>query len=265
MSSIVANAPDRVSEPYTMTTTCPANMQDLLTFLPERPELHPLVKNSTSSEIYTALDIVPPADRFISCQIYPDLLPNLKDFISGMVNDFGLGGVSCQSMQTLLNSMARISLQNEHNVSEYGGLATRALEPVVQIIGAAAGLAGPIGVQHDAVAEIVHSQTGGFNLAVVRQTETENGRKSWVPIQVCSDEDKAYSVFLSKAEALSRPFTLDATEKQTGAKAMVIQLALQMATAGAEFGLFFAGYIAIAAQLSEPLFIARFSILTHRW
>ncbi|KAK0229978.1 hypothetical protein EDD85DRAFT_126609 [Armillaria nabsnona] len=226
-------------------------MQELLTFLPERPVLHPLAKYLTSTEIYTALDIVPPADRFISCQIHPDLLPNLKDFIGGIVNDLELGGVSCQPMQTLLNSMARIPLQNEDNVSEYGGLATRALEPVVQAIGAAAGLAGPIGVQHDAVDDILHSLTGGFNLVVVQQSETKTGRKSWLPIQVCSDEDKVYSVLLSEAETLSRLFVLDATKKQTGAKAMVVKLALQMATAGAEFGLFFAGYIAIAAQLAS--------------
>ncbi len=188
--------------------------------------LHPLAKYLTSTEIYTALDIVPPADRFISCQIHPDLLPNLKDFIGGIVNDLDLGGVSCQPMQTLLNSMARIPLQNEDNVSEYGGLATRALEPVVQAIGAAAGLAGPIGVQHDAVDEIVHSRTGGFNLVVVRQSETETGRKSWLPVQVCSDEDKAYSVLLSKAETLSRLFILDATKKQTGAKAMVVKVSV---------------------------------------
>ncbi|KAK0184907.1 kinase-like domain-containing protein [Armillaria mellea] len=41
----------------------------------------------------------------------------------------------------------------------------------------------------------------------------------------------------------------DEKQKQTGAKAMIVKLALQMTVADAEFGLFFVGYIVIAAQL----------------
>ncbi|KAK0447189.1 hypothetical protein EV421DRAFT_1789295 [Armillaria borealis] len=81
-------------------------------------------------------------------------------------------------------------------------------------------------MQHDAVAEIVHSQKGDFNLTVVQQTETENGRRSWVSIQVCFDEDEAYSVPLSKAEeASSRLFSLDTAQKQTGVKDNVARTA----------------------------------------
>ncbi|KAK0229967.1 hypothetical protein EDD85DRAFT_957095 [Armillaria nabsnona] len=125
--------------------------------------------------------------------------------------------------------MARISLWSEGNsVNEYGRLAAQALNPIVETISAATGLAGPI--------------EGDFNLIVVQQTKTKNGRKPCMPIQ---NEDKAYSV---KAEVLSRPFGIDATQKQIDAKAMIVKLALQMITANAEYEFFFGGLVAIAAQ-----------------
>ncbi|KAK0482026.1 hypothetical protein EDD18DRAFT_1202448 [Armillaria luteobubalina] len=102
---------------------------------------------------------------------------------------------------------------------------------------------------HNHAAVPKYSQMGDSNFVVGRRMKTEDDRFEFVPLKACSDEDKAYWVLLSKTEALSRSFTLDAAQKQTGAKAMIVKLALQMAVADAEFGLFFGGYIAIAAQL----------------
>ncbi|KAK0478000.1 kinase-like domain-containing protein [Armillaria luteobubalina] len=89
---------------------------------------------------------------------------------------------------------------------------------------------------------------GDFNIIVGRGTETEDGDLELVPLKACSDEDKAYWVLLSKTEALSRSYSLDASQKQTGAKAMIVKLALQMAVAGAEFGFFFVK----STDLSRP-------------
>ncbi|KAK0449548.1 uncharacterized protein EV420DRAFT_774973 [Desarmillaria tabescens] len=213
---------------------CPTNINEFLTFLPQQPKLRP---NSTAdSNSYTPLELVPPERRFIFSQLYPDLLLNLKDFISGVVNDLGIGDMPCQSMQSALKDMARVSFQNERQVSEYGGYVTQAVEPVVEAI------AGPtVGVRHE-------PDGSDFNLVIGRD-EIEDCRLDWVPLRVCSDRDVDYSVLLSEAEALSMPVSLDATRKQTGAKAMAMKLALQMVAANAEFGFFFGGYIAIAARL----------------
>ncbi|KAF8972295.1 hypothetical protein BDZ97DRAFT_1019956 [Flammula alnicola] len=233
-----------------MPTTCPANIEEFLTFLPKRPKLHPDAKNKTSTADYSARDILPPEYRYISCQPYPDLVPNLKNFIGGVVNDLRIGSVSCQPRQDALDSMAMSSFRAEGDVSQYGSDVTTAVRPVVAAIATAARFAGPIYVLHDSVEETVYAQRGGFNITVVRRrTETEDSRTKSVPIQVCSDADKAYSVLLSKAKALSGSFSLDAAQKQTGAKAMVVKLALQMVTAKAEYGFFFGGFLAIAAQL----------------
>ncbi len=47
------------------------------------------------------------------------------------------------------------------------------------------------------------------------------------PVVVCSEEDIAYSVLLEKAEDLSRPFSLDVTKKQTGAKAIIVKVSVR--------------------------------------
>lgn len=58
----------------------------------------------------------------------------------------------------------------------------------------------------------------------VTSISTWYGRSSrWVLVQVCSDGDKPYSVLLSTVEGLSQ---LDATRKQTGAKAMAVWISL---------------------------------------
>ncbi|KAK0449543.1 uncharacterized protein EV420DRAFT_773976 [Desarmillaria tabescens] len=232
-----------------MDAACPTNIKELLTFLPDQPKLHLEVKSSTWTADYTAKDPPPPKYRFISSRIYPDLLLNLKEFISGVVNDLNIGEVSCQSMQHALNNMSEVCFQNETHVSEYDGYVAEAVHPVVEAIAAAAGLAGGICVKREPVTISQWSQIGDFNFIVGRRNKTEDGRFEIVPLKACSDEDKGYWVLLSKTEALSMPFSLDATQKQTGAKAMVAKLALRMAVADAEFGLFFGGYIAIAAQL----------------
>ncbi|KAF8972300.1 hypothetical protein BDZ97DRAFT_1020038 [Flammula alnicola] len=207
-----------------MTTTCPANIEEFLTFLPKRPKLHPEAKNKTSPADYSARDILPPEYRYISCQPYPDLLPSLKNFIGGVVNDLRIGSVACQPMQRALNSMAMSSFRAKANVSLYGHDVTTAISPVVEAIATAAGFADPVFVRHDAVVETVYAQTGDFNITVLRETDTEDGRTNRVPMHFCFDQDKAYSVLLEKAEALSGSFSLDATQKQTGAKAMVLKV-----------------------------------------
>lgn len=63
-----------------------------------------------------------------------------------------------------------------------------------------------------------------------------------------------YIRYCSQRRRSSWPFSLDATKKQTGAKAM----AAKMVAAKAEYGIFFAGYIAIAAQMDAlPIPLAR--------
>ncbi|KAK0460617.1 uncharacterized protein EV420DRAFT_1762828 [Desarmillaria tabescens] len=227
-----------------MDTPCPANIQEFLTFLPARPELR---LNATSeTEVYTALDIAPPEDRPIYCRLYPELIPKLRSFLGGLVHDQGVGGVSCRSMQRDLQRMRRMSFRTDSGaeVSLYGSLAISAVEPVVQTIAEVAGFTGCISVMYEPVC----SQRGNFDIAV-EQEWLDDGLVRRERVLVCSDEDKAYLVLLEKAEDLSRPLRLDVTKKQTGAKAMAVKLALHMVAAKAEYGFFFAGYIAIAAQL----------------
>ncbi|KAK0184419.1 hypothetical protein F5146DRAFT_1145582 [Armillaria mellea] len=198
-----------------MEAACPTNIRELPTFFPDQPILHSEAKSSTSTADYTARDPPPPQYRFISSRPYLDLLLNLKEFISGLVNDLGIGQVSCQSMQNGLDAMAMVSFRDEK-----------------QAIAAAAGLAGRIRVNRVPVAVPEHSQIGDYTFIVGQQQKTEDGHVEFVP-----------------AEALTGSFCLDAAQKQTGTKAVIVKLALQMAVADAEFGLFFGGYIVIAAQL----------------
>lgn len=134
-----------------------------------------------------------------------------------------------------------VGFESKGGVSEYGGYAIAAIGPIAEAIAGAAGIADPISVRRLAA----HGRKFDFNLLLQREIEAEAGHTDCVPIQVCSDNDMAYSMLLVKAEDLSRPFSLDANQKQTGAKAMVVK----MIAANAEYGLFFAGFIAIAAQL----------------
>ncbi|KAK0229979.1 hypothetical protein EDD85DRAFT_957105 [Armillaria nabsnona] len=156
-----------------------------------------------------------------------------KKFIGGVVNDLGIGGVSCQSMQRDLQRMSYMYFQTEAEVSLYGGHVISAVEPVVQAIAEADGLPGRTDVLYEPA---VHSwQRGDFNITVQRKW-LEDGRVRQQRVLVCSEGDKAYSVLLSKAEDFSRPLRLDATKEQTGTKAMAVRLALQMANAGADYG-----------------------------
>ncbi|KAK0460630.1 uncharacterized protein EV420DRAFT_1533223, partial [Desarmillaria tabescens] len=232
-----------------MDTPCPTNIRDFLSFLPARPSLHPDARYSTSTEAYYAGDVAPPQECPICCRPYPELLPKLKNFLHELVDSLGIGGVSCQSMQQDLERMSLKSFLTETDVSLYGANAIAAIQPIVRAITEASGIPGRINVLYEpARGGIVDSQRGDFNITVERKW-LEDGHVRRQRILVCSDEDKAYSVLLSKAEALSRPFRLDATKEQTGAKAMAVKLALQMTTVGADYGFFFGGFIAIAAQL----------------
>ncbi|PBK80839.1 hypothetical protein ARMGADRAFT_820551 [Armillaria gallica] len=165
-------------------------------------------------------------------------------------------------MQVALNHMKVVAFESTGDVSEYGDYAIAAIEPIVEAIAEAAGFADTISVRRRAVPESTESD---FSLLVQREVETEAGHAKWVPIQICSDNDIAYPVLLSKAEELSQSFGLDTNQKQRGAKAMVVKLVLQMIAANAEYGLFFAGFIAIAAQLGEPLIARSFSYLISRF
>ncbi|KAK0460615.1 uncharacterized protein EV420DRAFT_219994 [Desarmillaria tabescens] len=226
-----------------MDTLCPAIIQEFLTFLPARPwldsETYP-----TSTDVYTAQDVAPAEDRPIYCHPDLTLILRLMEFLVGLVRSLDIGSVSCQSMQECLEAMSDVSFQAEVDMSRYSSHVTSAIRPIIQAIAEATGLPGRFSVEQQAVSEV----QGDFDVTVVRKW-LEDGRVLWEPVVVCSEEDRAYSVLLEKAEELSRPFSLDATEKQTGAKAMAVKLALQMVAAKAEYGFFFAGYIAIAAQL----------------
>ncbi|KAK0470663.1 hypothetical protein IW261DRAFT_1003243 [Armillaria novae-zelandiae] len=141
----------------------------------------------------------------------------------------------------LVISLAHVSLYTSHSVA--------AIEPIVQTIAKAAGLQGSIALRYDPVGETVYSQRGDVNIIVEQQEWFKNELVRKQRVLVCSDEDRAYSVLLSKAESLSSPLKLDATKEQTNAKAMAVKLALQMVTAGADYGFFFGGFIAIVAPL----------------
>ncbi|PBK63953.1 hypothetical protein ARMSODRAFT_1023587 [Armillaria solidipes] len=236
--------------PQTMDTPCPANIQELLTYFPARPQLHPEAIYSTSTAAYCPRSFFPPEKRPLCCRPYPELLLELKKFIGGVVNDLGIGGVSCQSMQRDLQRMSDMYLWTEAEVSLHGGHVISAVELVVQAISEAASLPGRTNVLHESA---VHSwQRDDFNITVQRKW-LEDGHVRKQRILVCSEGDKAYSVLLSKAEDFSRSLRLDATKEQTGAKAMAVRLALQMANAGADYGFFFGGFIAIAAQLVHSI------------
>ncbi|KAK0229206.1 hypothetical protein EDD85DRAFT_139180 [Armillaria nabsnona] len=237
--------------PTTMDTPCPANIRELLTFLPARPPLHPDARYSTSTAIYSAQNFAPPQKRPLCCRPYPEKLPELKNFFGGVVNDLGIGDISCQSMQGNLQHMSEMSFMSEADVSLYGGRIVSAIDPIVQAIAKAAGLPGRTSVLCEAVGRTAYSQRGDFNITV-RRRWPEDGQVRQQRVLVCSDEDNAYSVLLSKAKDFSRPLKLDATKEQTNAKAMAVKLALQMVTAGADW-FFLCGFIAIVAQLVQSI------------
>ncbi len=69
------------------------------------------------------------------------------------------------------------------------------------------------------------SRPSGPSEAITMLLWHENGLRT-ESIIVRSDKDEAYSVLLSKAEELSQSFSLDATKKQTGAKAMTAKVSV---------------------------------------
>ncbi|KAK0227646.1 hypothetical protein IW262DRAFT_1454814 [Armillaria fumosa] len=233
-----------------MDTPCPANIGELLKFLPSRPKLPPDARYSTETVAYSAQHFAPPEQRPLCCRPYPEMLPELKKFLGGVVTDLGIGDISCQSMLPGLTRMRWVSFLSEGDVSMYGHCVVAAIDPIVQTIAEADGLQGSTGLLCDPVGQTVYSQPGDFNI-IVEHRWLENGEVQNQPILVCSDENKAYSVLLSKAEDLSSPLKLDATKEQTNAKAMAVRLALQMVTTGVEYGFIFSGFIAIVARLVQ--------------
>ncbi|KAK0447174.1 hypothetical protein EV421DRAFT_1901297 [Armillaria borealis] len=232
-----------------MNTPHPANIQEFLTFLPARPRLDlDTTLRPTSTEVYTAQDVAPAEDHPIYCLPDITILPRLMEFLTGLVNSLDIGDVSCQSMQRDLEAMSDVSFQAKCDVSRYGGHVTLAITPVVRVIASASGIPGHYSVEHLYVVDGNWYQRGDYNVTVARKW-VEDEEIQWESILVCSEKDEVYSVLLSKAEELSRPFSPDATKKQAGARAMAAKLALQMVAAKAEYGILFAGYIAIAAQL----------------
>ncbi|KAG7445295.1 uncharacterized protein BT62DRAFT_933136 [Guyanagaster necrorhizus] len=92
----------------------PATIKEFLTFLPDRPPLHPRARYSSSTEIYTAQITAPPADRSISCQPRPCPHPKTeKKIIGRVVTDLGVGAVSCQSMQRDVQNMVTQAMWTE--------------------------------------------------------------------------------------------------------------------------------------------------------
>ncbi|KAK0227660.1 hypothetical protein IW262DRAFT_548931 [Armillaria fumosa] len=231
-----------------MDALCPANIRELLTFLPARPKLHPDARYSTETTAYSAQHFAPPEKRPLCYRPYPEMLFDLKTFLGGMVNNLVLGDISCQSMQLGLEDMSQTSFLNEVGVDMYRHSIVIAMRPIVETIAKAAGLPGRTSVLYQSFGQTVYSQPGDFNITVQHKW-LENGQVQKRRILVCSSEDEAYSVLLSKAEDLSHPLILDATKEQTNAKAMAVRLALQMVTAGAEYGFIFGGFIAIVARL----------------
>ncbi len=215
--------------PTTMDTPCPANIRELLTFLPARPQLHPDARYSTSTAIYSAQNFAPPQKRPLCCRPYPEMLPKLKNFFGRVVNDLGIGDISCQSMQGNLQHMSEMSFMSEADVSLYGGRIVSAIDPIVQAIAKAAGLPGRTSVLSEAAGRTVYSRRGDFNITV-RRRWPEDGQVQQQRVLVCSDQDEAYSVLLSKAKDFSRPLKLDATKEQTNAKAMAVRVSLHLAS-----------------------------------
>ncbi|PBK63948.1 hypothetical protein ARMSODRAFT_1088300 [Armillaria solidipes] len=218
----------------------PANIQEFLTFLPVRPPLLPEAKYSSLIAAYTAQDVPSPEDRLLCCHPDLTLIPRLMEFLIATVKNLDIGSVSCQSTERTFERMHRTeSFQTQFQMGVYVRDCVFAIDPIMNAIAQAAGLSDPnILVNRDSVGEV----GGDFDITILR-------KGCWEPVVVCSEEDIAYSVLLEQAEDLSRPFSLDLTKKQTGAKAIIMKLALQMATAKAEYGFLFAGYIAISAQL----------------
>ncbi|KAK0493339.1 hypothetical protein EDD18DRAFT_1179626 [Armillaria luteobubalina] len=212
-----------------MDSPCPTNIHELLNFLPIRPKLRP-------------------EQRPLCCRPCPEMLPELKNFLGGVVNNLGIGDISCQPMQAGLEDMGWMSFFNEVGMDLYCRSILVAIRPIVQAIAEAAGLPGRTGVLCDSFGQTVYSQPGDFNIAVEHRW-LENGQVRKQRVLVCSNEVEAYSVLLSTAEDFSRPLKLDATKEQTHAKAMAVRLALQMVTAGADYGFIFGGFIAIVARL----------------
>ncbi|SJK98200.1 uncharacterized protein ARMOST_01461 [Armillaria ostoyae] len=235
-----------------MAAIFPTNVREFLTFLPIAPQQGPRPSTGTTTTDYSAKDIlIPPTDQPILSRLDVTLIPRLTDFLTSRAGESGIGDVSCQSMLDGLDNMRLSELQDESSVSLYGEYATRVIEPVVRAIASAAGLSGRIKLSRTPVKDFACSQKGNFTMTLIRESDGIER------LPTCSDEDKAFSVLFSKAEALSRSIRLDVTTKQTGAAAMAVKLALQMITSRVEYGFFFGGFIAIAAQLVRSTDVSR--------
>ncbi|KAK0449541.1 uncharacterized protein EV420DRAFT_1766945 [Desarmillaria tabescens] len=211
----------------------PANIQEFLTFLPGSPRLGRNPSTRSTTEAYTAHNILmTPEDQPILSRLDHTLIPRLKEFISSAVVDFDIGDVSCQPMQQGLQLMQACRIEGENYMSLYGEF-TLHREPVTDLVWP--------------------QKCGCFTFTLVGQNDAVEEQD----IRVCSDEDTVYSSLLSKAEELSQSIRLDVTRKQEGAAAMAINLALQMITSRVEYGFFSCGFIAIAAQLVRSTDVSR--------
>ncbi|KAK0237571.1 hypothetical protein EDD85DRAFT_789728 [Armillaria nabsnona] len=145
-------------------------------------------------------------------------------------------------MQAALDGMKMKILWVQGSMSSYNKLTTLALNPIVKAIAVATGLKGYLNVNHEAVIETRYN----FNISVYKNW-VQDGHIRQESILICSNENKVYFVLLAKAEALSRPFSLDANKKQTGTKAMAVKMQEQ------NMVFFFGGLIVIATQLTFKL------------
>ncbi|KAK0473900.1 hypothetical protein IW261DRAFT_1502130, partial [Armillaria novae-zelandiae] len=155
------------------------------------------------------------------------MLPELKNFLDGVVTDLGIGDISCQSMRLHLELMSGTSFLGKDHMCLYGSHILSAVGHVVQAIAKAAGLQGLTIVLYRPVGQTIYAQGGHSNITVEHKW-LENGQVRQQTVLVCSEEDEAYSVLLLKAEDLSRPLKLDATKEQTNANAMAVRVSFSL-------------------------------------
>lgn len=208
-----------------MAAIYPANIQEFLTFIPERPRLDPTASTRTKVTPFTAQNIPPAEDRPIFWSLDPTLIPRLKEFLALVVDNLNVGDVSCQSMEEILLRMSVLSLRAENTVSLYGEYINTAINPIVRTIANAAHLSGNIVVERSLDGNSTYSEKDQYNFTVIRAAN-EEGLAQFENIQVCSDKDEAFSVLLSEAEQLGQTSRLDMTTMQKGAAAMAAKVSL---------------------------------------
>ncbi len=199
-----------------MTAIYPANIQEFLTFILERPRLDPTASIATKAAPFTAQNIPLPEDRPISWSLDSTLIPRLKEFFASVVDNINVGDVSCQSMEEILLCLSVLTLKAENTVSLYGEYIDTAINPIVRTIANAAHLSGNAVMERSLGGNSTYSQKDEYNFTIIQRATNEKELTRFENIQVCSDKDEAFSVLLSEAEWPGQPSRLDMTRKQKG-------------------------------------------------